>query len=413
MIYDLQAMGAKLNGDPAYAASNTAIFRQAEQSARGGNPGPIYLGMGGPMAVLNSRDTPLSLNAPNMVLRGEAGMGTVPAWGSTSTIFGVGPGDTLKVQQGGCRVSGLGWKNDGHQDGADAFLKIIQTQVDVFDHYMDSPNIGISVQFPFGMAGQSWMRNILMGGYFKQAGMDINAGGGAVRLEHVRMFNGVMNPSDPQPPYGILVKSAGEFFMSDCDIDNCGTNLAIVPGIDGVANTYVQNVDIVNCDFDNGDGEGQILIRPYGSSFVLNTQIVNGWTSTAQTAASMWPGNGLTIDGTRSTPIARTQPIENVSLSNSVFQYAIRHCGGYFNKVQGLSIVGCTAAGNFNGFQTYNCVGTMTANKAGAYEAPYLGATTPGNAAYGVLLEKSNMKFNPADNALDGNGIPPGWKIIP
>lgn len=410
MIYDLQALGCILDGNPVNAAKNTAIFQQAIQAAKG-TPGPIYLGMGNGLAVLNGK---LELSGANMVLRGEAGMGTVPSWGQTSTILGVGPGDTLKVSQGGCRVSGLAWKNDGQQSGTDASLKITETQVDVWDHYFDSPNIGISVQRKSNdtFIGQSWLRNILMGGYIKQAGCDINTGWGAVRLDHVIMFNGVMDPNDPQPPYGILVKSAGELMLDRCDIDNCGANLAIVPGIDNVPNTFVQNLDINNCDFDNGNGDGQILIRPYGSSFILNTQITNAWCSTAQTASSTWPGNGLTIDGSRAHAITGARPIMNVSVSTSVFQYSIRHCGIYAHSVQGLSITNSTAAGNYVGFQTNNCVGLISNVKAGAYEAPYLGASVPGNTTYGVLLEKSNMKFNPAENALDGNGVGPYW-IIP
>ncbi len=269
--------------------------------------------------------------------------------------------------------------------------------------HFDSSNVGITVQSaPGAFIGQSWIRNILMEGLFKTAGIDIFNGGGAARLEHVRMFNGTMNPTDPQPKYGVLVRSAGELFMDACDLDNCGTNLAIVPGIDGQANTFVQNLSIVNSDFDNGNGEGQILIRPYGSSFVLNTEIDNGWFSTVDNGGGTWPANGLTIDGTHSHTALGFPCIDNVDLSNSVFQNHKQHCGVYAIAANGLSIVGCTAGANYVGFQTYGCIGLLDDCKAGAYVAG------GGNTTYGVLLEKSGMQFDPKMNSLAGNGVAPG-----
>lgn len=410
MIYNLKDRGCILDGNPAHAAANTAIFQQVEQDARGGNPGPIELDMGGGLAVLDGK---LSLGAPNMLLRGFGNMGSVSDWGPTSLIRGFGRGDTLKVPQGGCKITGLAWQGDS-QDGNDAFINIAGTQVTVSECLMDGPNVGILVSAPPNvLIGQVWVENVLMVGKFKHAGIDLNNNGGAARLSHVRMFNGTMLPSDPQPNYGILVRSAGELMIDSCDIDNCGVNLAVVPGIDSQPDTYVQNLDIVNSDFDNGNGEGQILIRPYGTSFVLNSQLTNVWCSSVNNGGGTWPANGLTIDGTRSHPRAGFPSIMNVSVSTSVFQNSVRHCGVYANAVHGLSIVNCTAGANYMGFQTYGCLGLISAVKAGAYVPSALGQPTGGNTIYGVLLEKSNMRFNPSDNCLDGNGVPPGWKITP
>ncbi len=406
--YDLQALGCVLDGNPANAAKNTTIFRQAIQSAKS-NPGPIYLGMGNGLAVTNGQ---LNLDAPNMVLRGEAGMGTVSDWGPTSLIRGFGPGDTLKVTQGGCRISGLCWQGDS-QGPADSFIKITQTQVEVFDCNMDSPNIGIKVLFPFMQAGQFWARNILMGGMIKVCGMDIGAGQAAVKLDHVRMFNGSMDPGSPQPPYGVLVKSAGEFMMlGSCDIDNCGINLAIVPGLTGVANEYVGNIVISDTDLDNGNSD-QLLIRPLGSSFIGDVALSNVRSCSINNNAGAWPGNAFTLDGSMSRPNLNVSPIMNVSMVNCFGLNALRHCGLYAKSVVGLSVVGSTFGGNFNGIQTYGCTGTISGNKCGAYVFPPLGTVTSGNTAYGVLVEKSNMVFNPNDNSLSGNGVPPGWKVIP
>ncbi len=401
-VYDLQALGCKLTGNPADAAANMPIIQKAFQDARGGNPGPIEVPMGAGLPVLNGQ---LDLAGANMVFRGLGGMGTVSDWGPTSLIRGFGPGDTLKVSQGGCRVSGLCWQGDG-QGLNDSFLRVTETQVDVFDHFMDSPSIGIKLAFPFNMPGQFWARNILMGGTMKTAGMDLSGGSGAIRLEHIRMFNGDMQNATPQPPYGVLVKAAGEFFMSSSDICNCGVNLGIVPGMDGVANSFVQNINVSDCDFDNGN-QDQIRIRPVGSSFVLSAQLVNTWCSSVDNGAGTWPGNGLTADASMSHTAVGFPSICNLSVSNSVFQNAKQHCGGYFKGVQGLGIDNCTAGANYVGFQTYNCVGTLGKVRAGAYVAG------GGNTTWGVIVEKSNLKFNPGESALDGNGKIPGYRIIP
>jgi hypothetical protein len=408
MIYDLQALGAKNDGNPANCANNTAVFLRAEQDARGGNPGPIEIGMGAGMCFLNGK---LKLNGPNMIVRGLGGMGAEPDWGPTSTIRGFGAGHTLDVLQGGCRVQGLAWQGDS-QGEKDAFIRISQTQCMVRDHWMDSPQTGILLDFPFNMGGQAWFRDIEIVGTIKQCAMDINGGGAAVRLDHVIAFNGTMKPEDPQPAYGIKVRAAGELMLAHLDIDNCGTNLGIVPGIDGVADTYVQDLEIVNSDFDNGNGAGQILIQPWGTSFFLNGLIDNAWGSSVNNGLDIrgknWPANGITVDGTKSRPRAGFPAICNVSLANSVMQNSVGHCGGYFNTVTGLSVVNCGAWNNAVGFQTFNCNGVITACKAGNYMPRALGTTFVGNLHYGILLEKSPfMRFNPLDNALDGNGVAP------
>lgn len=398
MVYDVTSYGAVCDGNPSRAAANTSAFQNAINAAVA-DPAPIYVPMGKGFVVSNGQ---LKLPAANMKFCGESGMGSVPEWGATSTIIGKGPGHTLTVTQGGCQVYGLAFQGSGQQ-GNDCFLKVTETQVDIHDLFMDSPNVGISIEHNSNsFIGQSWMRNVLMTGVIKTAGIDINAGGGAVRLEHVLMFNGTMQPNDPQPPYGILVRSAGELVIRACDIDNCGTNLAIVPGMDGTPNTYVNAISVSDSYFDNGNGD-QVLVRPTGSSFVLTARFSNVWTSSVNNNGGAWPGNGFTFDGSQSHPAA-TLPIMDVGLSNCLGQNFLKHCGLYAKAVQGLSVMGSTFGGNFNGIQTYGCVGTLSANKCGNYVAPPLGSATGGNTAYGMLLEKSQMAIA-SDNLLLGNGI--------
>lgn len=407
MIYDLQEMGAKNNGNPASAAKNTEVFLDAEQRARGGNPGPIEIGMGAGMCFLNGK---LKLNGANMIVRGLGGMGTDSDWGPTSLIRGFGPGHTLEVLQGGCRVQGLAWQGDS-QRPEDAFLRVAETQCMVRDLWMDSPQTGILLDWPFNFGGQAWFRDIEIVGTIKQCAMDINGGGGAVRLDHVIAFNGTMKPEDRQPAYGIKVRACGELMLAHLDIDNCGTNLGIVPGIDGVKDTYVQDLEIVNSDFDNGNGAGQILIQPWGTSFFLNGLIGSAWASSVNNGLDVlgrtWPANGITVDGTKSRPRAGFPAICGVSIDNSIFQNSVGHCGGYFNTVTGLSIVNCGAWNNAVGFQTFGCTGLITACKAGNYMPRALGTNFVGNLYYGIVLERSIMAFNPFDNALAGNGVAP------
>lgn len=400
MIYDVTSYGAINDGDPANRAINTSAFQNAINSAAA-SPGPIYIPMGKGFCLNNGQ---LVLPAPNMKFFGEGAMGANPAWGATSSIKGFGPGDTLKVAQGGSQIYGLTFSGEGQQ-GNDSYLRVQETQVDLHDLYMNSPNVGITIESrPGSFIGQSWLRNIEMEGTFKTAGIDISNGGGAARLDHVLMFNGTMLPSDPQPSYGILVRSAGELVITRSDIDNCGTNLAIVPGMDGVPNTFVNAVMISDSLFDNGNGD-QVLIRPEGSSFVHNVRFSNVWTSSINNNGGAWPGNGFTFDGSRSKPLA-VLPILDVGLANCLGQCFLSHCGLYAKSVYGLSVVGSTFGGNFNGIQTYGTKGTLVGNKCGHYVAPPLGTTTGGNAAFGMLLEKSAMAVS-SDNLLDGNGRGP------
>lgn len=405
-VYDVTTFGAINDGDPAHCAVNTAAIQQAFNAAAA-SPAPVYFPLGRGFAVNNGM---LKLTAPNMVIFGCGSMGTVPDWAQTSFLAGYGPGSTITVAQGGSTIKGLAFRSDG-QSGADASILITQTQVTVDDVFMDGPNRGIRVQFQDFVGGQVWLKNILIGGKIKSAGLDISAGGGAVLLDHIRTFNGDMEAGTPQPKYGVLVRSAGELIMTKSDICNCGTNLAIMPGIDGVANTYVQAVSISDCLFDNGN-QDQICIRPMGSSFVLNANLVNVWCSSVNNGNGTWPGNGITVDGAQSHTAVGFPAICNVTVSNSLFQNSEGHCGGYFDTVTGLSVVNCGAWNNFVGFQTRRCTGVMALNKAGSYMPSALGFPQAGNKAYGILLEKSPMVFNPSDNALAGNGVGP-YRIIP
>lgn len=406
LVYDVTAFGAINDGDPAHCAVNTAAIQSAFDAAVA-SPAPIYFPPGRGFCVNNGV---LKLNNPNMVVYGCGGMGTVPDWAQTSFLAGYGAGSTISVLQGGSTIKGLGFRSDG-QSGADASILITQTQVTVDDVFMDGPNRGIRVEFGYNMPGQCWLKNILIGGMIKSAGLDISAGGGAVLLDHIRTFNGDMEAGTPQPKYGVLVRSAGELIMTKSDICNCGTNLAIMPGIDGVANTYVQAVSISDCLFDNGNAD-QVCIRPYGSSFVLNVNMVNVWGSSVNNGNGTWPGNGLTVDGSQSHTAVGFPSVCNVTVSNSLFQNAVNHCGIYASTVTGLSAVNCGAWNNFVGIQTYRCTGAVSLNKCGAYMPACLGFPQAGNANCGVLLQSSPMVFNPADNALAGNRLA-SYRILP
>ncbi len=107
MIYDPISFGAVGDGSVFSAPGNTVALQKCFSQPNG--PGPTYIPptVGG--IVVNNNA--LVVSKPNTVIYGDASMGSVPSWGPTSTIIGHGPGHTLQVLQGGCRVERLAWKS--------------------------------------------------------------------------------------------------------------------------------------------------------------------------------------------------------------------------------------------------------------------------------------------------------------
>ncbi len=116
------------------------------------------------------------------------------------------------------------------------------------------------------------------------------------------------------------------------------------------------------------------------------------------------------LDGSKTHPPAGVRPISDVTFTNCNSRSFVNHCGWYADTVYGISWVGCSATGNFNGIQTKNCTGIISGNKCGDYSPAPLGFAA-GNAAYGLLLEKSTIALGP-DNLLGGNLLGP-IKVIP
>lgn len=405
MIYDLQALGAVLDGSPSHVDQNTLVFQQA-LSAAAVNPGPIYLPMGRGMVINNGA---LRVTAPNMVIRGEASMGALPSWGPTSALLGKGPGHTLAITQPGCQVKGLSFKSfDGAQNGADSFISVSATQVTLADLYMQDMNIGISLTQPWQVGGEFWIENVLMGGRIKVAPIMANAGNCAIQMRHVLAY-----ADDPQPPYGVCVMSAGELIMESCDVDNCGCCLALIPGMDGGRPQNVSAIMISNSYFDNGNGPGCLFVQPKGSAWVANLGLANVWFSTVNNNGGQWSTDGIHLDGTQSVPPPGLKSISDVRISNCVGRNFLQHDGIYAIGVTGLSIVGCSFCSSYNGIQiggpsaAMACSGTLVGNKCGNYDLPALGSPMPfsgGNQNYGILIQKSPFMIVAPGNITDGNG---------
>jgi hypothetical protein len=416
-IYDPTTYGAV--GDGKTDCTNAYLAATLDASGAGGKPpGPLYI----PMTpkghlIQNGR---WSLPNANMKVFGDASMGSVLDWGPTSAVIGHGPGNTLTIPQGGCSVGGLAWRpNDMQQTGQDAFIKVLGTQVTLHDMFMDGPNIGIVQSMTWPAGGQFWVENVLIGGNIRTGGIRTSAGNSAVRLHHVRMFcnnTDAQGASLPQPAYGTLVTCAGELIVSDCDFDNCGVNLAIVPGSEGIPNQNVSAVMISNSYFDNGNGKAQFLVRPQGNGFVQNVRICGGWTSTVNNNGGTWNTDGYHFDGTLSTPPTGVNAIEDVTLVNLIAQNHLQHVGVYAIGVSGLNLIGVTAGGNYHGVQiggqTPNtaCSGLIVGCKLGNYVTPPLASPLPfsgGNRMFGVVIQKSPAMRLSIDNCLDGNGAGP------
>jgi hypothetical protein len=254
--------------------------------------------------------------------------------------------------------------------------------------------------------GEFWIKDVLIVGSIATAGISADAGNAAISIQHVIMFS-----KDPQPPYGVVVTSCGELVMSGgCDIISMGTCLALVPGLNAVPGQHTNAVFVSDCLFDSPNGNG-VYVAPRNNGYASLLKFTNCWASTQNNNGGVWPANGFTLDGSQATPPQGVRPITDASFVNCSSRNFVKHCGIYAKNVYGLRVTSSTFTGNFVGIQTYGCVGILGHNMAGDYNPAPLGFPA-GNQAYGVLLEKSQMVFNPGDHLLGGNGVGP-FKIIP
>ncbi len=397
-VYNIVDYSGVNDGLAASAPANTVALQKAITAAvTSPQPGTVYIPPGKGFVITNGA---VKISSSNVKLWGDASMGSsdpVP----TSTLIGTGPGSTITVTGNGCSVSGLVFRGSG-QSGSDASVLVTGQQVTVDSCYIDSPNIGISFQLPPNAAGQFWARNILVGGAIKTAAVTCSAGNGAVKLDHVRAFNN----SPVQPPYGICITSCGEAVIcGGCDIDNCGTNLAIVPGLNNTKGQYCAAIYISDSLFDNGNGPGQVLVQPTTDSYVNIVRFSNVWTSSINNSSGVWNTNGFTFIGDQTHPPAGTLPIQDINLVNCTGRNMVRHCGIYARGIQGLSVQNSTFSSNFTGIQIgpgcpdYSLIG----NKCGSYAPGAVGFPAQGNSSFGILVEP-NAGGIVMGNLLRGNG---------
>lgn len=392
-VVDYGAIG---DGSVANAAVNTAAFQAAIAAG-----GTTYVPPSPAGFVVNN--DAIKISTPGAVIMGDASMGASSP--GTSTIIGHGPGNIITVTATGCSVRGLAFKPSvaGEQKGSDAFVLVTGTQCSLRDLYMASPNTGISLQLPPAANGEFWIKDVLIGGTIGTSVITANVGNAAVRIDHVIAYN---DNGAPQPPYGIVVTAAGELTIGGgTDIIQCGTCLAIVPGLGGVKGQFVVAIFVSDSLFDSGNGTGCVYIGPMADAYVLTVRFVNAWASTPNNGNGQWPTNGFTFDGSGSKPSPQLKPIQDVCLTNCVGKAFVNHCGVYAKAVAGLSIQNCSFGGCFNGIQIGpGCSGfILSGNKCGDYVPPTIGQPTGGNAAYGILIEP-NDQFIVTGNLLYGNG---------
>lgn len=389
-IYNVVDFGAIGDGNPANAAVNTVAFQQALSK------GTVYVPVG--KFVVNNGM--LTLPTAGQKIYGEAQMGANPSWGAvTSTIIGKGPGHTLRLPMVGCFVQGLAFQPSvvGEQKGTDAYIQVENTQTFLRDISIQSPNIGIAVNIAEHKGGQFWVRDVLVQGTIGYAGIACNNGGGTAHFSHVIMF-----ADSPQPPYGIVVTSAGELQIDcGCDIINCGNCLALVPGLNGVPNQEVTATTVSGSLFDSGNGAGCVYVCPTNGGYILKATFTDVWASTGKNAGNT---NGFTFDGSQSKP-AIFKPIQNVKLVGCTSKSFTTHCGLYARGVDALSITASTFGDNFNGIQlAAGCTNFLVSNNhCGPFVPASGGNPTPGNLAYGVYIEAGNPLGICTNNVLTGN----------
>ncbi len=340
-----------------------------------------------------------------MVFRGYSGMGY--GAGATSKIIGQGAGSTISVSGSGSAVQGIAFDNLPGQGPADASVLVTNNQVMLRDLNISSPSIGISLQLPSLAEGEFWLQNILISGVAKVAGVVGNCGNAAIHFEHVLMY-----ASDPQPPYGICISSAGAVIMHACDIDNAGTCLALVPGLGGAVNQHVDAVIISDSYFDNGNGFGNVLIQPQGNGFLSDVEFNNVWTSTVNNNKGTWNSNGFSIDGSMANG-SLARPIQNVRLRGCWGRNFVNHCGVFARNVHALSIVDGSFTGNFDGINLQaGCTDfSLRGNYCGDYDIGPVGwpggpALTGRNTRFGIVLQSPTAGMA-MFNFLRGNGQGP------
>lgn len=404
-IYSITDYGAIGDGDPANADTNTQAFIHALLDSAGQNPGAVYVPMTAKGFVVNNGKI---FPAASSVIRGEGSMGASQPAAQTSTILGYGPGDTITMRGMGCHVSNLVFREavPGQMTLADAFIKCSGTTCTINDVYLASPNIGISLQLTPDSGGEFWIKDVLVEGSIRSAGILANAGNATVHCNHVIMSHW----GGPQPPYGIVVTAAGELVVNNgTDIICCGSCLAIVPGLDGTKGQYVNCIVVSDSLFDSGNGQGCVYICPSNGGYVLTARFANTWTSTngndAGNGIGTSPTSGFMFDGAQSTPAMFTA-IQDVSLINCCGKSFVNRCGLYARSVNALSVVNSTFGGNFHGIQIASGCGSLilNANKCGDYVPAYQ-ATTGGNAIYGIYLEPTTTPFIVTSNICFGNGV--------
>jgi hypothetical protein len=398
-VYNVADFGAIGDGDGARANANTAAISAAIAAASDPTkPGTVYIPPAKGAYVVNNGV--LSVNAACLNIRGAATMGSRIQWGATSAIAGKGAGDTLKITQGGTSISGLDFiPFDDAQKGKDAFLHVTSTAtaVTIDNLHMWAPNVGIYLE----TSGQAWVKDCLMEGQFRYAGIIADCGNTTVSIQHTIMYSW---PN--QPTYGVLIISAGELIMEGgCDLICCGNCLAIQPGLEGKKGQQVNAAFISNCLFDSGNGQGCCYICPKGDGYVFLVKFTNCWASTENNNSGKNPTNGFTIDGSQSTPPAGIKSIQDVNFVNCNSRNFVRHCGWYCKQAYGVTWSACMASGNYVGIQTYGTVGIIGSSKCGDFSPAPLGFPA-GNTTYGILLEKSTMAVG-TDNLLNGNGTGP------
>ncbi len=407
MEYSIEDFGAVGDGNHLHAGPNTIAIQNTINKGRIDGV-DVYVPRRSGFPVYNGQ---LRMPGDHMKIRGDSTMGS-SFGGPASVLVGIGPGHTLLVSGGGCTVDGLSFQNDGQQSGGDASVMITDQQCYLRNLYIESPNIGMALKFPSGQEGELWMSDILVGGSIRTAVASLNAGNSAIQMRHVLAYNS----SASQPPYGVVVTSCGELIMQACDIDNCGTNLALVPGLGGVKGQWTNAVFISDCLFDNGNGPGNVYIGPQSDGWVFTVKFTNVWTSTVNNGEGAWNTNGFTFDGSMSKPIGLgVLPLEDITRVNCVGRSMRNHCGVYAKGVNGLTIADSTfGGGNFAGIQLApGCSDyVVRGNKLGAYTPPSVGSLVRGNDAYGLIVEPNGFGIIQG-NMARGNGRGGFWNIAP
>ncbi|MFM0044141.1 hypothetical protein [Paraburkholderia sediminicola] len=365
------------SADPTSTTDSTTAIQNATNACQAGGGGVIWLRAG------NYQIAGTITNSGANVCKYQ-GAGPGNATGGTSgsrLVSASAAADILDISSsGGTYVEGVGFDSSVTRTGGN-FL------------------------FPSGSSNNGLIRNVAFSNYFQglnlswnngtvdhalfykpvaNTGVGVNIGGnnaGCIVLNDIEMFP---PGSGSQPAYGVKVTSSQCLLISNSDVIQQGTDLALIPGNgQAVSSTYVSN-----SFFDTA--VNGVMINATGTGNVIRAVFTNSW-------ASSHSNVGVTVENNGTGVVQGVQFVNHIGINNTNYGFQIN--GGTGNATD-IGVADSLFANNgSHGIVVANgsTSVTLSGDRSGAYGG------VAGNGGYGVFVGSSVTNLNILGNQLVGN----------